>query len=155
MPLLPATPDDAEEILVLQRLAYRSEAEIYDDHTLPPLTQTLEEMRADFETQVILKAVADGEIVGSVRACLRDGTCHIGRLIVHPDHQGRGLGKRMMAAIEEHFQEAERFELFTGHRSERNLHLYRGLGYRVFAERPVSEKVTLVFMEKRAQSPAT
>jgi hypothetical protein len=35
--------------LALQKLAYRSEAEIYDDYTIPPLTQTLGEMRADEE----------------------------------------------------------------------------------------------------------
>ena len=46
-----ASVKDAAEILALQKLAYRSEAEIYDDYTIPPLTQTLEEMRTDIETQ--------------------------------------------------------------------------------------------------------
>ena len=36
--------EDAKEILDLQKLAYQSEAEIYNDYTIPPLTQTLEEM---------------------------------------------------------------------------------------------------------------
>jgi 2-aminoadipate transaminase len=39
-----ATVEDAKEILDLQKLAYQSEAEIYNDYTIPPLTQTLEEM---------------------------------------------------------------------------------------------------------------
>jgi hypothetical protein len=38
---------DAEELLDLQKLAYRSEAAIYDDYTIPPLTQSLAEMEAD------------------------------------------------------------------------------------------------------------
>ena len=42
-----ATIEDAKEILDLQKLAYRSEAEIYYDDTLPPLTQTREEIRND------------------------------------------------------------------------------------------------------------
>lgn len=33
----PATLDDSRSILTLQHLAYRSEAAIYDDYTLPPL----------------------------------------------------------------------------------------------------------------------
>jgi hypothetical protein len=33
----PAAVDDAEAILALQRLAYQSEAAIYDDFTIPPL----------------------------------------------------------------------------------------------------------------------
>jgi hypothetical protein len=30
--------DDLREILALQKLAYQSEAELYDDHSIPPLT---------------------------------------------------------------------------------------------------------------------
>ncbi len=62
-----AVLDDAQDILSLQKLAYQSEAEIYHDHTLPPLTQTLEEIQKDFETQLFLKAVEEGQTIGSVR----------------------------------------------------------------------------------------
>ena len=34
--------EDAEDILVLQRQEYQSEAALYDDATIPPLTQTLD-----------------------------------------------------------------------------------------------------------------
>lgn len=54
-----------------------------------------------------------------------------------------------MHEIEKHFPEAERYELFTGHKSERNLHLYRKLGYRPFRSQRVTEKLTLVFLEQR------
>ena len=40
--------DDAQEILALQKLAYQSEAEIYNDFTIPPLHQTLDEIKAEF-----------------------------------------------------------------------------------------------------------
>jgi hypothetical protein len=40
-----ATVSDAEEILALQKLAYQSEAEIYNDFGIPPLVQTLEAWR--------------------------------------------------------------------------------------------------------------
>ena len=36
-----ANPNDAEAILDLQKRAYASEAEIYNDYNIPPLTQTL------------------------------------------------------------------------------------------------------------------
>jgi GNAT superfamily N-acetyltransferase len=143
-----AVPADAEEILSLQKLAYRAEAEIYDDFTIPPLKQTLEEIRKDFEAQVFLKAVENGRIIGSVRAFVREGTCHVGRLIVHPDFQNRGIGKQLMGSIEEVFKEARRFEIFTGHRSERNLYLYRKLGYRPFNSVKANETLTLVYLEK-------
>jgi ribosomal protein S18 acetylase RimI-like enzyme len=140
---------DAAEILELQKLAYQSEAAIYDDFTIPPLTQTLGEITADFERQVFLKASADETIIGSVRAHQAEETCFIGRLIVHPNFQDRGIGTRLMGEIEKAFRQAKRYELFTGHKSERNLHLYQKLGYEPFRTRVLTQDLTLVFLEKR------
>jgi ribosomal protein S18 acetylase RimI-like enzyme len=145
-----ASPADAEEILSLQKLAYRSEAEIYDDWTLPPLHQTLEEIAAEFTTHVFLKAVCNQGIVGSVRARKRDAACYIGRLIVDPEYQNRGLGTRLMLAIEEAHRDAERFQLYTGAQSFRNLHLYQKLGYREIKRESLSSRVELVYMEKES-----
>jgi ribosomal protein S18 acetylase RimI-like enzyme len=65
----------------------------------------------------------DGRSIGSVRANVKEGTCYIGRLIVHPDFQKRGIGTRLMSEMEKVFNSCKRFELFTGDKSERNLHL--------------------------------
>ncbi len=140
--------EDAKEILDLQKLAYQSEAAIYNDYTIPPLTQTLEEIEADFERQVFLKASASGRIIGSVRARERQETCLVGRLIVHPDFQNQGIGTRLMDEIEKTFSQAQRYELFTGHLSERNIHFYQKRGYKTFKRESVTEDLTLVFMEK-------
>jgi ribosomal protein S18 acetylase RimI-like enzyme len=145
-----ADVSDAKEILALQKLAYRSEGEIYNDFHIPPLTQTLEELMADLRRQVFLTAKDEnGRVVGSVRAFSKDGTCFIGRLIVHPDLQRHGIGTRLMRTIEAQFQgEVGRYELFTGHRSEGNIRLYRRLGYEVSRGERVSDALTLVYMEK-------
>ncbi|MCS7462681.1 GNAT family N-acetyltransferase [Paenibacillus doosanensis] len=144
-----ASVSDAEEILPLQKLAYRSEAEIYNDFTIEPLAQTLEELRQQFDNHVILKASMDGTIIGSVRAYDQDGTCYIGKLMVHPNHQNKGIGKLLMNAIEELFP-ASRYELFTGSKSERNIALYEKLGYGVFKERLITSDFSLVYFEKKS-----
>ena len=148
-----ASLPDAEEILSLQKLSYRSEAEIYNDFSIPPLLQPFGEIRKDFENQVFLKAILDGKIIGSVRAFVREGTCYIGRLIVHPDFQNLGIGTELMERIEETFKEAQRFELFTGHKSEKNLHLYQKLGYQIFKTVKANERLNIVFLEKKLDSP--
>ncbi|MGZ4383369.1 MAG: GNAT family N-acetyltransferase [Gaiellaceae bacterium] len=143
-----AQPADAQAILALQRLAYRSEAALYDDWSIPPLTESLDELSRVFADHVVLRATVDGRLVGSVRARQRERTCLIGRLIVDPELQGRGIGKQLMCTIEALFPAAERFELFTGDRSERNLHLYDRLGYRAFASEAQTPKVRIVYLEK-------
>ena len=99
-----ATISDAEEILSLQKLAYVSEAEIYADFNIPPLVQTLEELKDDFENQFLLKAVINGRIIGSVRALVKKDTCFVGRLIVHPDFQNQGIGSKLVQEIENIFK---------------------------------------------------
>lgn len=143
-----ASLEDAFEILSLQKLAYQSEAQIYSDWTIPPLLQTAEEIRDEFDTHTFLKAVSDHSIVGSVRARMIGATCHIGRLIVHPEWQNRGIGTRLMTGVEMMHRDAARFELFTGSRSAGNLHLYHKLGYKEFRQEPLSSKVELVYLEK-------
>jgi len=124
-----AAPEDLETILALQRLAFRKEGELYNDFSIPPLTQTLDQVRADFPHKVFLKATVAGTLVGSVRGSQNGGTCLVERLIVHPDYQCHGIGTALMHALEERFPAARRFELFTGYKSENNLRLYRKLGY--------------------------
>jgi ribosomal protein S18 acetylase RimI-like enzyme len=143
-----AAIEDAEQILKLQTLAYQSEAEIYQDYNIPPLTQTIAEIKEEFVNQTFLKAVDGKNIIGSVRAYSDGNSCFIGRLIVHPDSQGKGIGTRLMNAIEAHFPDAQRCELFTGTKSIANIRLYDRLGYRPFKELVVNESLSLVFMEK-------
>jgi ribosomal protein S18 acetylase RimI-like enzyme len=139
---------DAGPILELQKAAYRSEDAIYDDFSIPPLVQTLEEFRKEFTTKTVLKAVLDGQLVGSVRAWEQDGTCYIERLIVHPDFQGNAIGTKLMGEIESSFSNAKRFELFTGHKSERNIHLYSKLGYKVFRHQRINDNLSFNKMGK-------
>lgn len=143
-----AVYEDLEQILALQKLAYQSEAEITGDYTIPPLTQTLDSIRKDFNEQVILKNVEGGSITGSVRAFENGGVCHIGRLIVHPERQNKGLGKLLMRSIEQEFSHCGSYLLFTGEKSERNLYFYGSLGYKAVREKKVSDKLTLVYLEK-------
>ncbi len=51
---------------------------------------------------------------------------------VDPDHQGRGVGSRLMSFAEKQARLAGRHELrlYTNARMERNISIYRYLGYR-------------------------
>jgi hypothetical protein len=62
-----AIESDLAEILVLQKLAYIQEAEIYNNFNISPLTQTLESVLEDFKVQDFHKACVEGKIIGSVK----------------------------------------------------------------------------------------
>ncbi len=139
---------DLPEILQLQYLAYRSEAELLGNFDIPPLRQTLSELTAEFEHGTVLKAADTAQtIIGSVRFTVRDGNVLIGKLMVHPDHRGRGLGTRLLACAEE-LCPGMRLELFTSSRSLRNLALYERCGFRQFDQKNVGPGLTLIYLEK-------
>jgi ribosomal protein S18 acetylase RimI-like enzyme len=140
--------ENAAEILALQKLAYLSEAEKYNDFKIPPLLQTLPEIEAEFSTNVFLKAELGPAIIGSVRAFSMNDTCHIGRLIVHPRYQGNGIGSALLSEIEKYIGTAGRLEIFTGKDSLASIHLYKKHGYRQSKFAKLSDKVELVYMEK-------
>ena len=142
-----AQENDAAEILRLQYAAFQSEAIRYNNFTVQSMTQTLEQKVSEFQGGVILKAVLNNKIIGSVRAYEDSGTAYIGKLIVLPGFQNRGIGKRLLRAIENEFQ-GKRFELSTGAKSEKNLALYEKCGYTRFKTEEASPGLTLVYLDK-------
>ena len=143
-----AQKEDLEEILKLQYLAYQSEAKLFGNVDIPPLKQTIEEVYDEFQKGAILKAVGDGGvIIGSVRAFCDSGTVYIGKLMVHPSKQGQGIGTQLLLEMEKQYPN-QRYELFTSTRSDKNIALYKKLGYKIFDEEQVTEELRFVYMEK-------
>jgi ribosomal protein S18 acetylase RimI-like enzyme len=143
-----ASVQDAGAILNVQKLAYLRVAELYQNYDISPLTQTREEIAEQFKTNVFLNAVSEGEIIGTVRAYEKDGTCFIGKLAVHPRMQGRGVGTALMEKIEGQFR-PKRFELFTGAKNQKNIELYQKLGYSILRKAPYGcGGIEVFYMEK-------
>jgi ribosomal protein S18 acetylase RimI-like enzyme len=144
-----ASIEDLQAILLLQKQAFISEADIYNDFDIsPPLLQTLGDLTKEFSEQAFLKALLGDNIVGSVRGFQVNDSVFIKRLIVNPHYQNQGIGTKLMKSIEDSFKDAKRYELFTGHKSVRNLHLYHKLGYKEFKRIPIHENLTMVYLEK-------
>ena len=139
---------DLNVIFELQKLCYEENALRYSDPNIPPLTQTINDIYDEFTGSLFLKCVLEDKIVGSVRANERDGTCYIGKLIVHPEYQNRGIGKKLMKEIESVFEHIKRYELFTGYKDDKNLYLYKKLGYREFKSVQIKNNLFLIYLEK-------
>ena len=126
------TEADAGEVLTIQRAAYGPEAQNYGDPELPPLRETLDEVRASLRSPDVigLGLREDGRLLGSVRLRVADGVAHLGRLAVVPDRQGEGIGTVLLRACEAALPAGVReIRLFTGSRSDPTIRLYERLGY--------------------------
>jgi tRNA (guanine37-N1)-methyltransferase len=130
-----ARPSDAGELLTLQRACWVSEARANDTHDIPPLVESVDDVTQgmrDWQTWVVREG---GRLVASVRARSHpedDSTWQIGRLMVAPDLQGRGLGMALLAHAEAQAPSGTAaYWLNTGSDSDRNLRSYRKAGYRV------------------------
>ena len=139
--------EDLKEILVLQHYIFEIEARRIGNFELPALTQDMDGIIEEFANGMMLKAVEDGKIVGSVRGMAKNATLHIAKLMVHPDYRKKGIAGCLLNTLEE-YSSQPRFELFTPNISHHNIKLYESLGYRIFNEMTHHSGVSFVLMEK-------
>jgi tRNA (guanine37-N1)-methyltransferase len=142
-----ATPADAAELLVLQRACWVREGVASQGRWLvPPLVEELADVVAGlgewttYAVRVRSSDGAPGRLVASVRGRVRpvDPTAwEVGRLMVAPDLQGRGLGRELLALGEALAPSSVTgFWLTTGVLEEGNQRFYKRAGYRLVPGEP-------------------
>jgi tRNA (guanine37-N1)-methyltransferase len=132
-------PADAGELLTLQRACWVQEMRANPGVEIHALGESLEELEGWLGTHTVLVLRSAGRLVGAVRASLRptpEGEVwDVGRLMVAPDLQGRGLGRQLLDRIEALAPDgAAAYVLFTGAGSVRNQRMYKKAGYRLQGE---------------------
>ncbi|MBN1624115.1 MAG: GNAT family N-acetyltransferase [Clostridia bacterium] len=143
-----ATKEDLGILLEIQKKAFMVQALKYDAFDIPPMVEKESEIDLQNINLTVLVAEMNGKLAGSIRL-LRDGTnAEIKRLSVDDNYQNMGIGRKLMCEIEKHANGVERLWLFTGGQSEKNISLYKKLGFRVYKEEPFKEEFTLIYMEK-------
>jgi tRNA (guanine37-N1)-methyltransferase len=147
-PIVRAVPADAAEILTLQRACWVQEALANDRLDIPALHESYDDVRAWLEVWDSYVVRRAGRLVGAVRGRLEGEAWDIGRIMVAPDLQGSGLGRRLLEHIERVAPAAATsYVLFTGALSERNQRFYKRAGYRL--RRDLAAPDGAVVMTKR------
>ena len=142
-----ATPADAAELLVLQRACWVREGLAAQGRwVVPPLAEELADVVAglgEWTTYAVRVRSADGSpgrLVGSARGRVRpvDATFwEVGRLMVAPDLQGRGLGRELLSLAESLAPSGVTgFWLTTGVLEDGNQRFYKRAGYRLVPGEP-------------------
>ncbi|SMD23125.1 GNAT family N-acetyltransferase [Lentzea albidocapillata] len=127
----PLTGGHAGEVMTVQRAAYLAEARRYGAWDLPPLVETLDEIRRHLGDGMPAFGAFDGaRLVGSVRSRVDGERMEVARLAVAPDVQGGGVGRKLLEAISERAPAEVRVVwLFTGAESDGNIGFYESAGF--------------------------
>lgn len=153
--LAPFEDDDLAELVVLQRCCWVQEAVANASLDIPPLHETSAEVLtwARAWTTLTVRHGPRERLVAAVRGRREGAEWQIGRLMVAPDLAGRGLGRWLLHVIEDQApDDVERFALFTGSKSHRNITTYQRAGYHLVDPPnsiPTEQSHSLVFMEKQ------
>ena len=126
-----ARPDDAAELLVLQRCCWVAEAIANDTLDIAALHEALADVRAWIAEWSTWCVRVDGRLVGAVHARQDGATWEIGRLMVAPDLGGRGLGRWLLQFAEDQAPAGVgRSRSSLAAKSGRNIAMYERAGYR-------------------------
>jgi len=134
-----ATRADAGELFTLTRACWLQELWANPGVLIPALEESFEDAVRGVDEWTTYVAVTGGRIVGSTRGRVTgDGTVwDVGRVMVAPDLQGRGLGRYLLALAEDAAPDhVTSYELWTGARSVENIRMYKRAGYRLQGPAP-------------------
>jgi ribosomal protein S18 acetylase RimI-like enzyme len=141
-----AAPADAEPIAALTDAAYEGYVAVIGRKPQP--------MTADYQTIVAEHPVwllcADDVIAGVLVLMREPDALLIYSVAVHPAHQGRGFGSRLLALAEDEARRAgyTSIRLYTNGLMAANIARYRRLGYQETRREPIGDTVVVHFLKR-------
>ena len=152
-------PSEAEELIEIQKAAFLPLYEKYHDPGNPCLRGVEDILIRLNENYRHFTILADGKIVGAIfyrvhgkwfpDTFLEDGEYYLGRLYIHPDHQGKGIAPKAIKLAEKQFPDAKRFYVDFPADMDKNRRCYEKAGYSdMNLSLQVEQNLTLTFYKK-------
>jgi ribosomal protein S18 acetylase RimI-like enzyme len=135
--------DTVHRLWSLQRAAYAVEAELIGFDGIPPLHESLEDLRTCGE-----EFLGNDELTGAV-SWMRtpDGTLDICRLVVHPSAHRSGIASALLDALDK-LEPSDRTIVSTGTANVPALSLYLRRGFVTTGTRELAPGVTLTLLSR-------
>jgi ribosomal protein S18 acetylase RimI-like enzyme len=118
----------------------------------------LDDLNATYLTEraMLLVGEVDGKVIamGALRP-VNESTCEITRMRVNPAAQGRGIGRAILAMLEDHARRLgyECAVLLTGRDQHPAIDLYRAAGYEITATEAHGQLIGVRMRKRLAPSP--
>ena len=141
----PAETADAPAVAACVAAAY----EMYVTRIGKPPGPMLDDYAAVIARHRVFVLGAAGAVIGALVLIRQAGGLLLDNVAVHPDHQGRGLGRRLIdfAEAEARRQGYAALDLYTHEAMTENIAMYRALGYAETGRR-VEHGYPRVYMRK-------
>ncbi|MGN9808037.1 GNAT family N-acetyltransferase [Micromonospora sp. BQ11] len=125
----------ARSLLAVQHAAYAVEAALIGDDRIPPLRETLADLRA--APLCWLGACADGRLLGAIAWTADAAVVDIDRLVVDPAAHRGGVGRALVTAVLHHAG-SRRVLVATGRANRPARRLYEALGFTATTDEEVA-----------------
>lgn len=143
-----ATIEDVPALLDLQRKAFGPICEDLGWDDAPILSERLEQVYEEFAKCTTMKVQnQDGVVIGSVFGRLENDSLYIGRLMVLPEYQQNGIGKRLFREIQSRIPHHHAW-LCTCQQVRPPYEFYLREGFKPYKSEQVGSGLTWVYMEK-------
>ncbi|UFT98209.1 GNAT family N-acetyltransferase [Radiobacillus kanasensis] len=154
--IIPINPKDvlvAKQIYNIQIPSYQIEAEWLGVTSFPPLNETIESIQASNET--FIGYVVEGALAGVMSYEIGEEVS-ICRVVVHPDHFRKGIGRGLVQHVVEKYP-TMRITVQTGSKNVPAIQLYEKLGFKKDEEFEVEKGLWMTSFEwtskKKQQHP--
>ncbi|MFZ5354895.1 MAG: GNAT family N-acetyltransferase [Bacillota bacterium] len=135
----------AREVLELQREAYRVEADLIGYDRIPPLVETLEQLKVCKE--FFYGYFEENALAGIVSFMIEDNTLDIYRVAIKPQYFSKGIATKLIRYLET-LDGISRMIVSTGKLNRPATNLYSKLGFCKTGSFIVEESLEIISFEK-------
>jgi ribosomal protein S18 acetylase RimI-like enzyme len=136
-----------KELFELQRASYLVEAKLINFFEIPPLKESLQDLKMCRET---FKGYFDGdELAGAISYTIDGHELTICRMVVDPNHFRKGIAQRLLAEVEKNNKEMNVLKVSTGKENTPAKRLYLKNGYKLVSDLEVVSGLFISNFEKR------
>ncbi|MBO0961141.1 GNAT family N-acetyltransferase [Neobacillus sp. MM2021_6] len=124
--------DLVKELFELQKASYLVEAKLINFFDIPPLKETMEELKGCGE--LFLGYFEDTKLVGALSYTIEGEELTICRMVVDPTHFRKGIAQRLLEEVEKKNKDLNVIKVSTGKDNPPAKKLYLKNGYRLVGD---------------------
>lgn len=140
-------PELVKDILNVQTLAYKVEADIIGSDDIPPLQDTVESLQQCGER--FYGYYVDERLCGVISIKQFDNVVDIHRLMVHPKYFRQGIAQQLLDFVENNAEKDGIIIVSTGTKNKPAVSFYLKNGFLKIEEKRVAENLSLTTFIKK------